>query len=273
MEWSKLKNIILIILTAVNLFLLLLVLQKKWENYQFSHSAREDAVAILQETGHISLDAALLPKEMELAPMVVSPDAGLEEKQASALLGASVQKSGPMRYAGEKGSAQFYLNGEYSATFLPESWPLNGEDPGAFVLQLLRGMGMEAEVLSISGEENADVTVRQEWGGVPIFNCTAVLSVEEGELRAIRSSVSHRLVGEPKPLGSESPRKLTTLLLDFLDYVMKNGRVCGEITGFTAGYQLDTQQESTRLIPTWYVTTDQGAYYWNAMTGEITPEK
>ena len=39
------------------------------------------------------------------------------------------------------------------------------------------------------------------------------------------------------------------------------------------GYALDAQSEPTQLIPTWYVTTDNGAYYWNAVTGDIRPEQ
>ena len=115
------------------------------------------------------------------------------------------------------------------------------------------------------------VVVRQLWEGTPVFDCTAVLVYRAGELRELRRDVSHRLVGTPRPVGQEAGLDLVTLLLRFADYVNQNGVVCGEITGFTAGYSLDTQSEPTRLVPTWLVETDNGSYHWNTATGTITP--
>ena len=69
----------------------------------------------------------------------------------------------------------------------------------------------------------------------------------------------------------EAGLDLVTPLLRFADYVNQNGVVCGEITGFTAGYSLDTQSEPTWLVPTWLVETDNGSYHWNTATGAITP--
>ena len=55
----------------------------------------------------------------------------------------------------------------------------------------------------------------------------------------------------------------------FMDYVISNGRVCNEIDAFDPGYILESQSEPARLVPAWRVETDQGDYYWNAVTGEI----
>lgn len=275
MEWPKLKNIIIIMLACVNLFLLILVVHRQWTSKQFSEGAREDAIAVLWETGRIHLDQSILPHEMTLRPMAITRDPDLEHAQAAALLGELyATPTDSMRYEGDKGSAQFFVNGEFSAVFKPGAYPLEGAEPGAFAAELLAAMGYDAEILDreTDGGETA-VTVRQRWAGAPVFDCTAVLVFREEELREIRRNVSFRLMGEPQPCKEGESLDLVTLLLQFMDYVNKNTVGCNEITGFTAGYALDTQSsDPIRLVPTWYVTTDQGAYYWNSLTGEIRPE-
>ena len=275
MEWSKLKNIIILMLSCVNAFLLVLVIQRQWESRQYAQSAREDAIAVLWETSRIHLDEALLPGEMDLPTLTVSRDQALEQTQAAALLGEplSLSEDG-LRYEGPKGTAQFYVNGEFSADLLPGAYPLEGADPGEYALSLLSELGMEAEVMPVEAQGATGetvVVVRQLWEGTPVFDCTAVLVYRAGELRELRRDVSHRLVGTPRPVGQEAGLDLVTLLLRFADYVNQNGVVCGEITGFTAGYSLDTQSEPTRLVHTWLVETDNGSYHWNTATGTITP--
>ena len=116
MEWSKLKNIIIIMLAAVNLFLLVLVVHRQWESRSSYESAREDALAVLWETSRIRLEREILPEELDLTPMSVTRDPELEETQAAALLG-ELTASPPeaLRYVGAKGAAQFYVDGEFSA--------------------------------------------------------------------------------------------------------------------------------------------------------------
>ena len=276
MEWSKLKNIIIIMLAAVNLFLLVLVVHRQWESRSSYESAREDALAVLWETSRIRLEREILPEELDLTPMSVTRDPELEETQAAALLG-ELTASPPeaLRYVGAKGAAQFYVDGEFSAEVRTGAYPLAGAEPEEFAVDLLATIGFEAQVMSTeeSGGETV-VTLRQCWEGTPVFDRTAVLVFRDEELKSIQRNVSYRLTGIPKQEGTEQPMNLVTLLMRFVDYVNRNSRVCNEITGFTAGYLLDSnaQSDPALLIPAWYVTTDQGSYFWNAITGEITPE-
>lgn len=271
MEWPKLKNIIIIMLSCVNLFLLILVVHRQWESRQLSEKAREDVIEVLRTNSTIRVEREVLPPEMDLVPMSVSRDPALEAQQAAALLGELyATPSEAMRYEGEKGSAQFYTNGAFSAKFEPGAYPLDGAEPGAFALELLGRMGFQGEL--VRGEDPGVVTVRQLWEGAPIFDCTAVLVFEDGELREISRDVSHRLMGTPQPGDGAQGYDLVTLLLRFMDYVNKNTPVLSRITGFTAGYSLDTQTDPAKLVPTWYVETDGGGYYWNTLTGEIRPE-
>ena len=165
MEWSKLKNIIIIMLAAVNLFLLVLVVHRQWESRSSYESAREDALAVLWETSRIRLEREILPEELDLTPMSVTRDPELEETQAAALLG-ELTASPPeaLRYVGAKGAAQFYVDGEVSAEFRTGAYPLAGAEPEEFAVDLLATIGFEAQVMSTeeSGGETV-VTLRQCW--------------------------------------------------------------------------------------------------------------
>lgn len=277
MEWPKLKNIIIIMLSCVNVFLLVLVLHRQQESQRYSESAREDAITVLWNACRIELDRDLLPEDMTLPVMVVERDPELERQQAAVLLGELSDDGGDaMRYEGALGTAQFYINGAFSAEFHPGAYPVCEETPEDFSLTLMERLDIEAQVVSADTggwPGRAVVVVQQSWAGTPIFACTATLVFWDGELREIQRDVSRRLPGVPQPLSDTRCLDMVTLLLDFADYVKQNSRVCSAITGFTAGYTLDAQSEPTQLIPTWRVTTDNGAYYWNAVTGEIRPEQ
>ena len=277
MEWPKLKNIIIIILACVNAFLLVLVLHRQQESQRYSESAREDAITVLWNTCRIGLDQALLPEDMALPPMTVERDQALEQRQAAALLGTLTgTPSDSMRYEGTKGTAQFYINGSFSAAFAEGAYPVEETTPEAFALALLETLEVEGEVVRAETDDwprRAEVVLRQGWAGSPIFDCTATLIFQDGALREIQRDVSRRLVGAPRAADGPDCLDMVTLLLRFADYVKQNSRVCSQITGFTAGYVLDAQSEPAQLVPTWYVTTDNGAYYWNAVTGEIYQEQ
>ena len=270
MEWSKLKNIIILMLAAVNVMLLVLVLSRQWESRSYSENAREDAVAILWETGRIRVERDALPDEMDLPVLTVTRDPELELRQAEALLGALSGEPSSMRYEGERGTAQFYANGGFSAELEAGACPIGDKAPAAYAVDLLAGMEFEAQVLEVREQgESTFVTVQQLWQGEPVFDCTATLIFQEAELRRIQEDVSRRLVGEPQSGGEERTYTVATMLMRFMDYVISNGRVCNEIDAFDPGYILESQSEPARLVPAWRVETDQGDYYWNAVTGEI----
>ena len=164
MEWPKLKNIIIILLACVNLFLLVLALHREHESQGYSESAREDAITVLWNACRIELDRDLLPEDMTLPVMVVERDPELERQQAAVLLGELSDDGGDaMRYEGALGTAQFYINGAFSAEFHPGAYPVCEETPEDFSLTLMERLDIEAQVVSADtgGWEMGDIVVQQ----------------------------------------------------------------------------------------------------------------
>lgn len=270
MEWSKLKNIIILILLLVNVFLLFMVGAQERNSAQYREQTITDAVSVLERNG-IRIDRARIPEDLELTPMTVERDQEAEAALAAALLGEcefSDLGSGRHAYQGAQGWAEFRSNGSFNIAFRTEAWTAGdgGEDDHA--LKLMEQVGLTGEL--VSRQENSGsvtLTLRQIWQEVPVYSCQITLEYEDGCLQSI---AGQRLMGTPQPSGEASELiAVPTALLRVLNGVNDLGDLCNEITAMTPGYLLTASADATRLIPMWYVTTDMGAYSLNALTGAL----
>ena len=85
MPWSKLKNIILLILAVTNLCLLLLVGGQALQGSRLRSRAREDAIQLLRDRG-VQVEEGIIPQSMGLRPQIAERDLESEERAAAALL-------------------------------------------------------------------------------------------------------------------------------------------------------------------------------------------
>ena len=180
MEWSKIKNIVLLILVCVNAFLLALVLLQQHKTARFQEEASAGAVSALANSG-IAFHLERVPRDMELAGLNFTQDRSGEQAAAEALLGRVTEQaeSTTMRtlYAGANGSAEFFMSGEFSVALdagVYQADPDELERAGRDCLALL---GMEAELVSRETREQESVwTYRQLWEDVPVFSCQVELT-------------------------------------------------------------------------------------------------
>lgn len=272
MEWSKLKNIILVILVTVNLFLLVLVVYREVRSSRYSESARENAVGVLARSG-ITVKEEILPRDGRLAPLSMERDKTQEAKAAAALLGNASEsvQGGVTVYSGDKGTARFSRSGEFSAVLNAGACPMGEKTAQEHALATLALLNFDGEILS--SEEDGDstvVTVRQLWQGTPVYTCQAVLVYRQGALVSIREGGT-RLTGAPVKSGDAESLSAVTALLRFLEGITKLGDVCTSLTGMTPGYVFTAGfSDPITLHPVWYLTTDTGAYLLDAVTGELT---
>lgn len=75
MEWSKLKNIILLLLVSVNAFLLILVGVQESRAARYEEDTRQAAVRVLEQSG-ITFGPERVPQEAGLSPLTVTRDPG-----------------------------------------------------------------------------------------------------------------------------------------------------------------------------------------------------
>lgn len=217
MEWSKIKNIVLLILVCVNAFLLALVLLQQHKTARFQEEASAGAVSALANSG-IAFHLERVPRDMELAGLNFTQDRSGEQAAAEALLGRVTEQaeSTTMRtlYAGANGSAEFFMSGEFSVALdagVYQADPDELERAGRDCLALL---GMEAELVSRETREQESVwTYRQLWEDVPVFSCQVELTWRDGSLVLLRG---RRLAGSALPADTGAPLTTATVLVRFL---------------------------------------------------------
>ena len=269
MEWSKIKNIVLLILVTVNVILLGLMLQRKQQVRRYEEELRSSTVAVLEDN-HISVSEELIPWETSYTSQTVRRSIQEEEELARKMLGAcELVDTSPYTYANDVGSVRFRSNGEYVLQYSGQS-PFEAVKAGEeekHAKQVMSLLGMEVEVTDVqsNGGKSAVVTVRQLWNGCPLFDCTSELEYQNGVLQQISGK---RLFGAPVSTGTET-RSAAALLVDFMGELVVQGEVCNEIVAIESGYTMTaaTLQDAALLKPVWYLTTDTWIFELDAVNG------
>jgi hypothetical protein len=266
-EWSKIKNIVLLILAAVNLILLGLVFQRKQQVRQYEDALRSSTVAVLEDN-HITVEEDRVPWEETYTSLTVKRSIQEEEALARKMLGdCTLVDTSPYTYSNDVGSVRFRSNGEYLIQYTdsPFGTGKEGEEERQ-TEQVLRLLSMDAEVLEVETDASGVtvVTVRQLWNNRPLFDCTSELEYQDGELRQISGK---RMFGTPSGTGTET-RSAAALLIDFMGELVIQGEVCNEIIAIETGYTMTTTlHEAAVLKPVWYLTTDTWVFELDALTG------
>lgn len=159
MRWSKIKNIIILLLAVVNLCLLVITFSRSWRARQGELELRERMVEVLEQNG-IQYLPDEVPGEMPLAGARVSIAAPGKET-AGALVGQVAQTQtawARTTYTGERGKVTFSDDGGVEAAFEPGAWPMSQDDweaPEEWGKAVLEGLGItvkakDAQALGIS---------------------------------------------------------------------------------------------------------------------------
>ena len=268
MEWSKLKNIILIILLITNLVLLVFVASRWLQESRIQEQTRSEAILFLTNR-RVEVEESLVPRRITLRPQTVQRDLERESEAAARLLDGPVEVEARgaevYRYFNDSGSVQFHSDGAFSAQFAPAAHPA-GEDRGAYCLELLSRLGFEGELAQESGDT---LTFRQTWEGSPVFNHQVTVELSDGCVTAMTGG--RRLVGEPEEAPGRGTVSVATALVSFLNGLNDLGDVCSRIDGIDQGYLAAASLSGPMsLTPVWRITTDTGAYQLNTVTGELS---
>lgn len=270
MEWSKLKNIILLILLGLNTALAILIGGPALSDYYRENQAAREAVAFLEQKG-ILLQDVQLPNPMSLPPGTVSRNREEEARLARALLGEDAQQEARggevYRYTSRVGVLQFHSDGSFWAELEPGAFPV-GERPQDAVLELMKILEFDCEIIDYPGESAFTVYLRQVWEGAHLFNQQAQVHWDDNGITAITSA--RRLYGEPVEDPGRQTITLTTALIDFYNGLNRLGDVCSRVDEITPGYLSATSlTRQMELTPVWRITTDTGAYQINLISGDV----
>lgn len=274
MEWSKIKNIIILILLLVNGFLLILVGGQQRRVLSYEQSALTRAAQVLEQNGiSVSTEALNQAAAAELPSMTSSRDLDSEARIAQALLGADTvctdQGSGLYVHSSGQGTAIFRASGDFNFTLAEGAF--TGDDLASHARSLLKTIGLEGELIDQTPQANGitTLTFRQLLNGVPLYSCRLKFEYNASQLRSISGTLfaSASLASAEE---SASTLSVSTALIRFLEGIRDSRDVCSAITGLRPGYQSTQSFGSTvYLTPVWLVSTNISDYYLDGITGEL----
>ena len=275
MAWSKVKNIVILILLLMNLVLAGFSVNRMMQARQTQAQARAEAIAFLQSR-EIHLDESQIPREMELAPMVVSRDVKQEAALAAALLEGEVtveaRGAEVYRYSNQNGFIQFHSNGDFSASFTPDAMRVGEQSIQAHSKQTMARLGIQGNAdpaVSVREDGTQTVNFQEKWDGVALMNCQVSLNYADGALVSITNG--KRLVGTPVEHSGANAGTVATALMRFYNGVSAMGDAYSEIREITPGYLLtSTIGETMPLTPVWRIQTDVRTYQLDLQTGALS---
>lgn len=271
MEWKKLKNIILLVLLGLNLALGILIGGPALTDAYREKQAEEEAVQFLENKG-ISMSEVTIPKTDVLTPCIAVRDLEQESRLAVALLGADVVQTGRggevYRYTSPRGSIQFHSDGTFWARLTPGEFPV-GTSPETAVLEMLKLLEFEGEVIDYPGEIAFTVFVHQMWEGARLFNQQVLVRWEDTGVAEIISA--SRLFGKPEQDPARRSITGATALIGFYHELNRLGDVCSRVDSIDCGYVCAvTLARQMELTPVWRITTDTETYQMDLVTGALT---
>ena len=272
MEGSKLKNIVIVILVLLNLFLLVLSGGRRMQDVRSRDQARSAAVEVIRRSG-VTLDEQNVPVGMDLLPMVAQRDLKSEILQARALLGGDVTaqaRGGEVyRYGNEAGWLQVHSTGQYSAMLTAGAALTEQEQPEEHAVALLRLLDMECRVVAcdvVDGQ--GEVLLNQTLNGADVLDCQVSIQYRDG--CAVQITGNRRLLGQAEAVGGV-PVTVATALMRLYNGLNDMGDVYNAIKTIAPAYVLSSEGAgSMRLTPVWQVETDTGTYRLDTLTGILT---
>ncbi len=265
MQSARLKNIIILILALLNLFLLGSLLNRQAARLDSRRQTVTQLTALF-DANNIALSEDAVTFDAPPGSISLNRDVEQERQMASFLLGKGMSHSSQSgviySYESSAGAAVFSSGGAFDAAILLQ------EDTNVERLCRKFCSQFQYEDMTIQEEDPFSATAVRSFDGYPVSNCTISFSVQGSVLTVsgmFLPSVSSGASSDSDLLSAVSA------LTAFLNTHLESGAVVSQITSVTACYQAQsTSASSTTLIPTWLIDTDFGIYYVNCETGAVT---
>ena len=232
-----------------------------------SRRQMEEQLTALFAADGMTLDAGAISTEVPPTGRTLERDTGLDQQAAAFLLGEDVavsdQGGGIYAYSGNAGIALFRSNGSFDADL--SAGTLSMDDVSAFC----RKFSYSEPVFQIDEDGTGTAAAVQQFGDLPVFNCTVAFTLQAGQL----TRVSGTLLPESGNAAASDvePLSAAAALTAFQQMRRESGAVVSAIVGVSPCYELQSSTAvSMSLVPAWCVATDTAKYYVNCITGAVS---
>ena len=270
MDKRAVKNIIIIILALLNLFLLILVVSGAVQKIQARRQRSEALTNILTNQG-ITVEPGAVRSSGSGKVTYLSRNADSEAESVSAVIGECTctdKGGGIYSYSGENGTADVRSTGDFEITMTTDAFPASG-DYIADAKDFLNKFGVKYDAGSLSTSQSGGltaVTAVCSFRGRDVVNSTVTMYYTSSRLKSVSGRRPLKTVTGTK---SETSLDYVSVMMTFLESIRKSGKVCSTVNSVTTEYYLDSATVSgCTLTPVWCIKTDVGNFYFDCLTGK-----
>ncbi len=268
MQWDKVKVILCIILSVVNLFFGgNLLWQHLYRSSQQAH-LRQDIVTVLQTKG-VEVGTSLeIPARCSAIALASNRDTAMEEQVANGLLQQPVREEdadGTNRFSAQNGTMTWKSDGSVEATISGDKTQDIPSSPYALrqrARTLLEQCGFSLRAATwMLDKETHTATVTSTIAGNPVFGRSLSVCFQENGRISIAGRWSF---GTPyaRTVDQEQTYEAGDAILRFA----QEGLGIGKIDAMEFGYAMEVGNAGTiQFLPAWRFTTDQGVYLVNTI--------
>lgn len=265
MDRCRLKNVIILILLLVNVFLLACLYQRRSAEQEAFHRTAEQLVALFREDG-MALDTGAISRAAPPGGVTLPRDTALEQQAAAFLLGkdltSSDQGGGIYHYAGAAGEALFRSSGGFEA-----SGALASGDVEAFCRDFCRTFSYDLPDIQLDESGSGAFSAAAVYGRLSVFNCSVTFTVQDHVLTAVSGTL---LPKTGTALSGEQPLSAAGALAAFQQMRRESAVVASTVTNTQLCYELQNTGADMSLAPVWRIITDTEDYYVNCYTGIVS---
>lgn len=272
MAWSRVKNLLIALLVAVNVFLLVMYGFIGWRENRDREQVKEDLLFAAASLD-IDLPPELIETEVEtLYPMQVSADPDEDRTIAETVLGAceeTVREDGSVVYENERGSLCFFSDCTVDLELVLSERVESEREAKKIAQTLIGSMGLiggTPVVEETAGDVGYRFTVPLLVSGMPVFDSNLTFVFEPGFV----SVHGQRVLHHPRQLRLGEVQELPGVLLSLFGYWEERGLLVQTVTRVELGYLMENHSgDSLNLLPVWHVGVQTGDWYVSALDGSI----
>lgn len=257
MQWDKVKNILLIILLAIDLFLAGNLGIHIWQDGRRTNELEHNVRLLLERYGITAASSFSLPSDTAILPLSLDRNRDAEEAMAIAMLGQEFsrteQEDGAVLWKNQSDFLEWQADGTVRSSCTISNTPGNESQAEQQANRLLKEWNIENAVCTAQGlTVIAEGTVADK----PVHNRRLVLRFHANNIVTLSGRWSFSV-----PFTNAQTTRTTYVAADALLSFAANTPNCGKIQSMQMGYQLEADSaRRLQLTPTWKIATENGEY-------------
>lgn len=268
MARSRLKNVIILILVLLNLFLLAALFMRKSAENQSRQLARDQLVALFA-ADNIQIDPALISYQTPPSGKYLVRDTAREQEAAAFFLGESLtyadQGGDIYTYTGSNGAGMFRATGSFD---IVGTLGAPNQDAQELCRQFCKTFSYGTPEFRLDEQGNGTASAPAKFDDLTVFNCEITFTFHDGALTMVSGTLLPASYTESVSKADllSSSAALTT----FQQFRRENGSVVSSVSDLYLSYELQSSPTAAMmLVPSWCIDTDTVQYYVNCITGSV----